>query len=543
MARSNKRIIEHRNNITIYPFNHFMNKYDKLVKNAAGRLVPTEINGETQIPYKGVGKHIPEGRRYGPPLASCTNYPDDGNKLLPDLREALLQSGVKDGMTISTHHHFRNGDILAVQVFDILHKMGIKDLRWFPSASFPCHAPIVKHLENGTINRIEGSMNGPLGKFCSEGKMKGMGVLRSHGGRYQAVHDGEVIIDIAIIAAPTADTFGNANGVDGDAACGLLGFALADSQFAHKVIVVTDNIVPFPCIPWQIHGNYVDYTVLVDKIGIPEKIVSGTTKITKSPDRLLIAELTAKFCDAAGIVKDGFSYQAGAGGTALSVGMFFADMLKERGMKARFIRAGSNKYPVQMLEDGLVDYILDGQTFDLEGVRSMRENPGHINTSPFTSYNYHSKGNFSTLLDVVVLGATEVDVNFNANVVTHSDGYLLHGIGGWQNCLFSKCTILPIPLFRDRIPVIIDEVTTICGPGELIDVIVTERGIAINPLRTDLIEKTKNSGLPIVSIQELKDEAEKICGVPAKPELSDELVAVIKWVDGTVLDAVKKVNV
>jgi len=38
--------------------------------------------------------------------------------------------------------------------------------------------------------------------------MRGMGVLRSHGGRYQAIQDGEVHVDIAVIAAPTADFFG-----------------------------------------------------------------------------------------------------------------------------------------------------------------------------------------------------------------------------------------------------------------------------------------------------------------------------------------------
>ena len=215
--------------------------------------------------------------------------------------------------------------------------------------------------------------------------------------------------------------------------------------------------------------------------------------------------------------------------------------MKERGIKARFARGGSNKYLVEMLEEGLVEYILDGQTFDLEGVRSMGENANHVWTSPFTSYNYHSKGNFAGLLDVVILGATEVDVNFNANVVTHSDGLLLHGIGGWQNCLFSKTVILPLPLFRDRIPVIRDEVTTICGPGELVDVIVTERGIAINPLRKDLLEKVKGSGLPIKTIHELKEEAERICGKPEMPALSDEVVAVIKWVDGTIIDSVRKV--
>jgi citrate lyase subunit alpha/citrate CoA-transferase len=216
--------------------------------------------------------------------------------------------------------------------------------------------------------------------------------------------------------------------------------------------------------------------------------------------------------------------------------------MREKGIKARFARGGSNKYMVKMLEDGLVDYILDGQTFDLDGVRSMRDNPNHVWTSPFTSYNYHSKGNFASMVDIVILGATEVDVNFNGNVVTHSDGYLLHGIGGWQNALFGRTVILPLPLFRDRIPVIVDEVTTLVGPGELIDVIVTERGIAINPRRKDLIEATKNSGLPIVDIHYLKDEAEKICGKPKKPEFTDKVVAAIKWVDGTVIDVVRQIK-
>ncbi|MBT3207500.1 MAG: citrate lyase subunit alpha [Bacteroidetes bacterium] len=513
-----------------------------LVKNSVGRLVPTEVNGEKVVPFQGVGKYIPEAKIHAPKISTCANFPNDGNKLVDTLKEALIKSGLCDGMTISTHHHFRNGDLIANQVFDIAHELGIKNLRWFPSASFPCHSDLIKYLKDGTINRIEGSMNGALGRFASQGKMKGTAVLRSHGGRYQAVQDGDVKIDIAVLVAGSADNFGNANGLYGKSTSGLLGFALADSQYADKVVVVTDNLVEFPCIPWQIQGNYVDYTVKVDKVGIPEKIVSGTTVITKSPDRLLLAEMTAKFCDELGIIKNGFSFQSGAGGTSLAVGEYFREIMIAKNIKARFARGGSNKYLVKMLEEGLLDYILDGQTFDLEGVRSMAENSNHVWTSPFTSYNYHGKGNFAGKVDVVVLGATEVDVNFNANVVTHSDGYMLHGIGGWQNCLFSKTVILPIPLFRDRIPVIMDEVTTICGPGELIDVIVTERGIAINPLRKDLIEKSKNSNLPIKTIQELKEEAERICGKAAKPVLNDKIIAAIKWVDGTVIDVVHQVN-
>lgn len=512
------------------------------ITNAAGRKVTTEINGEQAIPFMGVGKYTPEGRKYGPSIASCSDYPSDGDKRVKDLREALVRSGLRDGMTISTHHHFRNGDYLANMVFDIAHEMGVKGLRWFPSASFPCHAHLIPYLQDGTIQRIEGSMNGPLGKFVSEGKMEGTGVLRSHGGRYQAIQDGEVKIDIAVIGAPAADPFGNANGLSGGSACGLLGFALADSQYAERVIVVTDHPVEFPCYPWQIQGNLVDFVVRVEKLGDPEKIISGTTQITRSPDRLLLAELTARFCEVTGIIRDGFSFQSGAGGTSLAVGEYFRQIMKEKGIRARFARGGSNKYLVSMLEEGLVDYILDGQTFDLEGVRSMAQNPGHIWTSPFTSYNYHGKGNFAGMVDVVILGATEVDLGFNANVVTHSDGALLHGIGGWQNCLFSKTVILPVPLFRDRIPVVRDRVTTLCGPGELIDVVVTERGIAINPLRTDLIGLAKHTNLPIKSIETLKEEAERICGTPEPPLFDERVVAAIKWVDGTVIDVVHQLS-
>jgi citrate lyase subunit alpha / citrate CoA-transferase len=513
------------------------------VINAAGREVLTTINGVESAPYAGVGKHHPTGRKYAPPVATCADYPGDGNKIVGSLREALERAGLRDGMTISSHHHFRNGDLVANQVFDAAADLGARDLRWVPSAAFPCHEPMIRHLESGVIHHIEGSLNGPLGDYASSGRMRGLGVLRSHGGRYQAIQDGEVHVDIAVIAAPTSDPFGNCNGVQGPSACGGLGFALADAQYADKVIVVTDNLVPFPCVPWQIHGNLVDYVVVMDKIGEPEKIVSGTTNITKSPDRLLIAELTARFVDAAGILKDGFSFQAGAGGTALSFALFLRDMMRERRIKARFVRGGSTRYLVDMLEEGLTDYILDGQTFDLAGVQSMRDNPRHIHTNPFVSYNYHGKGNVASMVDVVVLGATEVDVQFNANVVSHSDGRLLHGIGGWQNCLFSKCTILPIPSFRDRIPVIVDQVTTLCGPGELIDVIVTERGIAINPLRQDLIDATRNSGLPIRPIEVMKAEIESLCGgAPDKPAFTDQFIAAIKWVDGTVIDMVRRVE-
>ena len=515
----------------------------ELVLNAARRRVPTEVNGKEQTPYEGVGCYEPRGSKHGPPIRSARDYPASGDKRVPDLKTALQECSLEDGMTISTHHHLRNGDRVALMALQAAGELGAVDLMWFPSASFPCHEPVIDLMERGIVHHIEGSMNGPLGEYCSRGKMRGLGVLRSHGGRWQAIQDGEVKIDIAVIAAPTADPFGNSDGSHGPSACGSLGFALADSIYADRVIVVTDNLVPFPCIPWQIQGNNVDYVVEVDSIGDPSQIVSGTTQITHSPDRLLIAEYVARFLRDAGIMRDGFSFQAGAGGIALAFVQYLKRMMKESRVKARFVRGGSTRYLVELLRDGLTDYILDGQTFDLAGVESIRSDPRHAPTSPFTSYNFHGKGNFATMVDAVVLGATEVDVNFNANVNTHSDGVLLHGIGGWQNCLFSGCTILAVPSFRDRIPVLVDEVTTMTGPGELIDVVVTERGIAVNPRRADLLDSVESSNLPIRPIEEIKREVERITGgPPAKARLTDRPVAVIKWVDGTVLDTVWEVR-
>ena len=515
----------------------------ELVTNAAGRRVPELVNGRRQTPFLGAGKYRPSGRKADPPIRTAADYPANGDKRVPDLETALQKCGLRDGMVISSHHHLRDGDRVALMALQAAAKLRVKNLTWLPSASFPSQKDAIELMEAGVIDHIEGSMNGPLGDYCTQGKMRGMGVLRSHGGRWQAIQDGEVHIDIAVIAAPTADSFGNCDGSHGKSACGSLGFALADSVYADHVIVVTDSLVSFPCVPWQIQGNNVDHVVEVDSIGDPSRIVSGTTQITRSPDRLRIAEFVARFLRDAGIMRNGFSFQAGSGGIALAFVSFLKDMMKQAGVKARFVRGGSTKYLVELLQEGLADYILDGQTFDLDGVRSIGSDPRHLATSPFTSYNYHGKGNFASMVDAVVLGATEVDTDFNANVVTHSDGRLLHGIGGWQNCLASKCTILAVPSFRDRIPVIVDEVTTLCGPGELIDVIVTERGIAINPRRQDLIEAVKSSKLPIRPLPEIKAEVERICGGrPQRPKHGERPVAVVKWVDGTVLDTVWQVG-
>src|SRR5665811_2100189 len=172
----------------------------KLTRNAAGRMVPEIANGHQQVPYLGVDKNRPTGNKTGPPIRTANDYPADGDKRVVDLETALRKCGLRDGMVISSHHHLRDGDRVALMALEAAARIGVKGLTWFPSASFPSQKSAIELMDSGVIDHIEGSMNGPLGDYCTQGKMRGMGVLRSHGGRWQAIQDGEVHIDIAVIA-------------------------------------------------------------------------------------------------------------------------------------------------------------------------------------------------------------------------------------------------------------------------------------------------------------------------------------------------------
>ncbi len=512
----------------------------KMIPNALGRMIPEEIDGRKLKPFLGAHATHGGGRKAGPPIRATVDYKD---KLRSSLDEAIEACEIKDGMTVSFHHHLRNGDFLINMVVDRLAERGLKDLVLAPSALFPCHEPIIDHIEKGLITHIEGSMNGPVGRACSLGRMRKCCVLRSHGGRYRAIQDGDLHVDAAFIAAPCADSHGNANGLSGPSACGPISFALADSLYADRVVVVTDNLQPFPVIPWVIRGGNVDHVVQIDRLGDPEKIISGTTRITRSPTRLLIAEYAARFVRDSGIMDEPeFSFQAGAGGISLAFIQHIAEIMRERNIRSAFARGGSMKYLVDLLNEGLIGYILDGQAFDLAGVRSLRDNPKHIETDPFTSYNYHTKGNFAQRVKISILGATEVDLDFNVNVNTHSDGWLLHGTGGFTDATDGYITMITAPLLRGRMPIIVDKVTTVTTPGETVDVIVTERGIAINPGREDLIERLKGSDLPIKPIEELHRIAVEMTGEPAKPVFGDRVVALVEWRDGTIIDAVRQLK-
>ena len=507
--------------------------------NAVGREIPREIDGKKLIPFGGAYARKPEGRLHAPKIPPLIRPGE--SKVLPSLDDAIEKAGITDGMTLSFHHHFRDGDLLVNMVLEKLAKKGIKDLKMAHIALFPVHEPLVKYIENGVITSTEGSLNGPTGRAISMGKLKGLATLRSHGGRVRAVKAGEIEIDVNFIAAPTADTYGNCNGFWGKSPCGPLSYAMIDAEHADTVIAVTDNLVQYPALPFSIPQTQVDYVTTVDNIGIPEKIVSGTTQITRSPARLKIARQAIQLIKEAGYIKDGMSFQAGAGGVSLAATKFLGDAMRKEGVKGSFAMGGTTRYVTDMLRDGLIDTIFDAQLFDLYALDSLRNNPKHVEVSSEMYADIHTKGTIVNRVDVSFLGATEIDTDFNVNVNTHSDGWLLHGTGGHQDVAAgSDFTMILAPSFRGRVPIITDSVTTVTTPGETIDAIVTERGIAINPRREDILDRLHGSTLPIMPIEDLMKRVRRITGVPKKPEFEDRIVAVIEYRDGTVIDVVRQ---
>jgi len=465
-------------------------------------------------------------------------------KLLKNLGEAIEKCNLRDGMTISFHHHLRNGDFVLNMVLFEVAKKGIKDITVAASSIFPIHEPLVNYMKQGIVTKVIANyISGPVAEAISKGYLQKPAVMMTHGGRPRAIENGELHIDIAFIAAPTCDDYGNMNGVYGRAACGSLGYAVSDAQFADYVVAVTDNLVPYPACPIEINQTCVDYVVVEDSIGDPSGIVSGTTKITKDPVGLKIAKIAAQVIEASGLIKQDVSFQTGAGGTALAVAAEIKRIMKEQDIVGSFASGGITGYISEMLKEGIFKNIFDVQCFDLEAIESYRENPKHQGMSSSMYANPDNKGCVVDKLDVVVLGATEIDLDFNVNVTTGSNGMIMGGSGGHSDTAAgAKLAVVVTNLIKARIPVIRDRVTTITTPGKSIDVLVTERGVAVNPKRQDLYEKLKAYGIEIKDISELKEIAEKITGKPKTIDFSDKVVAIVEYRDGTVIDKVKKIN-
>lgn len=513
-----------------------------MTKNGVGREIPSYIEGIGQIkPYESPFSVIPEGNKAGAKLKRPLPHQ---NKLIDSIEEAVIKTGLKDGMTISFHHHFRNGDYIVNMVMDAIAKLGIKDLRIAPSSLGTCHGPLIEHIKNGVITRIESSgIREPLGTAISEGILPNPVILRSHGGRARAIESGEVKIDVAFLGVPACDEYGNANGFSGRSACGSLGYAMVDAKYADQVVLITDNLVSYPCLPASINQTQVDFVVKVDEVGDPKGIVSGAVRNTSNPKDLLIAENAVKAIVASGYFKEGFSYQTGAAGSSLAVTGFLREKMIEQNIKGSFGLGGITSQLVQLLDEGLMEGLFDTQCFDLVAAESLGRNPKHFEVDAGFYANAHNSGCLVNNLDILMLGALEIDTDFNVNVISKSDGCISQAVGGHQDTAAgAKLAVILAPLVRSRNPIIVDKVTTVCTPGETIDVVVTDYGIAVNPLRQDLIENFNKAGLKTYTINELKDIAEKLTGKPDKIEFDEKIVGIVQYRDGSVIDVIRKVK-
>lgn len=462
------------------------------------------------------------------------------SKLCASLKEAMERANLRDGMTVSFHHHLRNGDHVLNMVLDQAASMGVKDLTVQASSLFDVHAPLIGHIEKGVVTGIETDyMGGLLGRAVSQGLMDKPVVFRSHGGRPAAIESGRVHIDIAFLAAPTADCQGNLNGVYGPAACGSLGYAFSDARCADTVVAITDNLVPYPAAPASIDETLVDLVVKVDSIGDPRGIVSGTTQITRDPVGLLIAQYAAQVIEHSGLLREGFSFQTGAGGASLAVTQYLRPIMKRLGVKGSFGLGGITGYLVDMMQEGYFERLMDVQCFDLKAVQSIRDNPRHQEISAMRYASPTAKSAAVDSLDVVILGATQIDLDFNVNVHTDSGGFIMGGAGGHSDTAAgAKLTMIVAPLFRARLPIVVDRVLTVSTPGSSVDVLVTQRGIAINPARPDLLKRLQDASLPVCDIAQLKDMAQRLTGAPRPIQRSDRVVGLVEYRDGSIMDKI-----
>jgi len=506
--------------------------------NALGRLVPDHVDGYGKLEaFAGAWENTPLVRR------------EKGSRTLPRLtkvvdsiEEAVRKVGLENGMTISFHHHLREGDFVVNLVMDVLAKMGFKDLVLAPSSLTTVHAPLIEHIKNGVVRKISTSgIRGPLADAISDGLMDIPVLIHSHGGRARAIETGDISIDVAFLGVPATDVYGNANGYTGESACGSLGYAVVDARHSKKTILLTDNLVEYPNTPISIAQDWVDHVVLVDKIGDPAGIAKGATRMTRDPRELLIARTAADVIGASGYMEQGFSLQTGSGGASVAVTRFLRDMMLDRKITASFALGGITSQIVKMHEEGLIKRLLDVQSFDLEAVRSLGVNRYHTEIDASFYANPLNKGCVVNKLNVVVLSAMEIDTDFNVNVITGSDGVIRGASGGHSDtAIGSGLSVIVAPLIRGRIPTVIDKVTTVITPGETVDVLVTDQGIAVNSRRPEVKERLLAARLPVYDIKELRERAEKATGVPTPVKFDDKIVGLVEYRDGTILDVIRR---
>lgn len=519
-----------------------------MIKNAVGRELPEKIGDYIVKPFMGASYTVTENENQVKTRRRAGNVQPGDNKLLPDLESAVKAAGLRDGMTISFHHSFREGDKVIGQVLTEIQKQGIKNLKFAPSAVVNIKTPsIVDFVADGTITSIEASgIRGELGDAVLAGAMETPVILRTHGARPRAIEAGDLNIDVAFIAASAADDYGNATGLTGPNACGALGYSFIDAQHAETVVVITDHLVEYPCMPISISQEYVDYVVVVDSVGDAQKIGAGAARVTKNPRDLLIAKRAADVMTASRRFKDGFVFQTGAGAISIACTDYLARIMEEQKITAAMALGGIPAAIVEMHKKGLVRAVACSQSFDAVAARAIAEYPGIIEIDNSLYANPARKGCMLNRETFGILAALEVDLDFNVNILTGLSAEMLGGLGGGPDVAGGAAiAIAVLPIVRGRIPSVVKRVFTCCTPGETIAAVVTEAGIALNPghkCYRELKEDLEQTRMKLVTIEELQRLAEKMTGVPKPIECTDKITCIVEYRDGTVIDVIRQIK-
>ena len=467
---------------------------------------------------------------------------------------------IRDGDTISYPHYYRTGDLGLKFVVDKLRESGKKDVRIYGNAYFDnCDPWLIEAIRDGVIGGIYGNVYRKLGANVVAGELlPWVSVGFSHGNRVRKLQTGEVNVRVAFGPVPIADRWGNANGLLGkpEHLCGPVGLFSVDAELAEYVCLLAGTVSDTVVMPTPISMEQVDFVVHTEP-GLNSGIGSGTLDIEKArsnPFNAQVADNITRLIKGSGVVKDDFSFQVGSGAGLLVLDNI-RQMLKAEKIRASFSIGGVTSMHVDMLEEGTLYQLMHGQLFQPSPhmFESMLNNPRHHEiTTPYYA-SVANKESAVNMLDLAVLSTLEVDLEYNLNTVC-AGGRIIGGIGGGQDVAAgADLTVIFMPLATGKdgkgFPKVVDKVFTRTTPGEVIDVVVTEEYVSVNPrshstYKDAIIANASKFGVNLVSIEELHRKSnEKALGfgkLPRTVETLDEVVHVIEWRDGTLLDVIKR---
>lgn len=313
---------------------------------------------------------------------------------------------------------------------------------------------------------------------------------------------------------------------------------MVDAAHARATIILAHEISVEAIGKVDIPASQVDAVVPYPYPGLPDGISFGSTVPLRSPEADLIGRRTVDVIRAAGLFRDGFSFQTGAGGYPLATVPHIGRLLEEEDLVGEFVSGGITGAHVEIARQRHVKYIKDVQCFDQAAVASSTTDVFHL---PMSAAEYASPIYPNPIVDnlsVMVLGASEVDANFNINVITGGNGRIIGGPGGHPDAASgAKLTIVTTRLAGGGYAKLVEEVGCIATPGDDVDVVITDVGIAVNPKKPQLVEDLENSGTRTTPIAELIDQAKGQASRTRKQN-AGEVCSLVEDRNGHLLDVI-----